>query len=731
MQIGANHESIIHVYRGCDLHSYLYIGLSRAEVRRGLVGRSKKHAAFLLSLLLFADFIQVHCSQVVNNVGAYVKTLCQVAVAHVHYARRPKYYIFGFDLKLKIHYISCDELLRKLCAVFRTYYHGDSILPLSKSCKVGSTSRRQSCLESGDIQPIPNLIASVVNGTSLFRRHFARSRSISRGPQFLTNLDHMDPRLVAFEDFLRDAGATFDSNAIAFTTSEVHGFGVVARSSLKKGTVIATVPKTAILSIRTASLWKDVNQTSYGQSNCVTNLTAAPESDGAQPVLDSLCPPVFQLAAAVLFESLQAERSPWSRYLSILPRSLAEIGIPLAETEADIADVCKGTGIEVVSGLMRAKLRAAFDEFVAPLLVKRAKQLGLAAEMVEGVKLDRFMLAFAWVTSRAFEVDTIHGNSLVPIADMFNHKTDDEHVHIEGATEDSDSEDDESEEEFQDDDEEDVHNRNLSGGKGAVIADGGKKCSIGASLEDSPVDVLKIVCVQDVAAGDEIFNTFGQKNNTILYLCYGFTEEHNSYDTGFVHKSDIERILKDFSAGLADVDCHMTDKRQSCIEAAKDIIEDDVVDHFFQVSTDGSFCHGIMLLIYLHIVPWKALAPFYDDEFELLEHLMRLSVLDILDVGARHVAEIVTSIKNRQLLKFPEGTSIATDEAALATAPRDMPPLVRNTLRIRIGQRKALQAACDQLLSYINTADEYVNEVQKEETQPEGVEPKAKRKKVG
>lgn len=542
----------------------------------------------------------------------------------------------------------------------------------------------------------------------------------------------MDARLAAFEDFLHDAGATFDSNAIAFTTSEVHGFGVVAREPLKKGTVIATVPKTAILSVRTASLWKDVDQTGHGQKDHIADMTETSESGEAKFMPDCLCPPLFQLPAAVLFESLRAERSPWSRYLSVLPPSLAEIGVPLAETEADVANVCRGTGVEVISGLMRAKLRATFDEFVAPLLVKRAKQLGLAAEVAEGVQLDRFVLAFAWVTSRAFEVDTFHGNSLVPIADMFNHKTDGEHVHIEGAAgEDSDSDDDEDGGNLQDGGGEDVSGGNLPSSNDVIVANDENKGGAEASCKESPVDVLKIVCVRDVAVGDEIFNTFGQKSNTTLYLNYGFTEAHNIYDTAFVHKSDVECVLKDFSADVADVDRCMTRERQNCIEAAEEIIEDEVIDDFFQVTTDGSFCHGIMLLIYLHVVPWKTLGPFCDDEFELLEHLMQLSPREILDAGAKRVAKIVTNIKDRQLLKFPEGASTETDEAALETATSDVAPLMKNTLRIRIGQRKALNIACDQLLSFADTLDESVTDDQNVEVQSREVEPKAKRKKFG
>lgn len=547
----------------------------------------------------------------------------------------------------------------------------------------------------------------------------------------------MDPRLIAFQAFLRDVGATFDSNAIAFTNSKLHGFGVVARKPVKKGTVLATIPKSAILSVKTASLWKHVYESNTAQSNRAEDLDTASETDEAQFNRNRFCPPLFQLPAAVLFESLQAQRSPWFHYLSVLPRSLAEIGVPLAEKEEDVTTVCRGTGIEIVSGLMRSKLRTAFEKFVKPLFRERAKQLGIEPEVIDSVELNRFVLAFAWVTSRAFEVDALHGNSLVPIADMFNHETDGEHVHIEGSAENEDSDEGESNEE-ESEDEDQVHN--AGDGQGGELSNDNEKVTANsengehrnAPTDDNLPNVLRIVCVRDVTAGKEVFNTFGQKSNTILYLNYGFTEAHNAHDTAFVHKSDVEEVLRDFSTAVADEDRRMTEKRQNCIETAREIVEVDVIDDFFQITTDGSFCHGLMLLIYLHVVPWKVLAPYCDDEFELMEHLMQLSVQDILDIGAKHIALIVKQIRDEQVRKFPPGTSLATDEAALNDASHDMAPLVKNTLQIRIGQRTALQLACSQLLSHVDGASELARKDNSDIMQSKEVESsRVKRRKVG
>jgi hypothetical protein len=78
---------------------------------------------------------------------------------------------------------------------------------------------------------------------------------------------------------------------------------------------------------------------------------------------------------------------------------------------------------------------------VVPLLSLYPKRFPAA----EAMSLRRFMVAASWVASRAFGVDRSHGMSLVPLADIFNHKAavldlSDEYVVVgmHGSDEDSD-----------------------------------------------------------------------------------------------------------------------------------------------------------------------------------------------------------------------------------------------------------------------------------------------------
>ncbi|BBN12812.1 hypothetical protein MPTK1_5g23080 [Marchantia polymorpha subsp. ruderalis] len=67
----------------------------------------------------------------------------------------------------------------------------------------------------------------------------------------------------------------------------------------------------------------------------------------------------------------------------------------------------------------------------------------------EWFTLDRFLAAKALVSSRAFEVDEYHGYGMVPLADLFNHKTADEDVHFTSVDSDMESEADDAESEVE------------------------------------------------------------------------------------------------------------------------------------------------------------------------------------------------------------------------------------------------------------------------------------------
>lgn len=293
----------------------------------------------------------------------------------------------------------------------------------------------------------------------------------------------------------------------------------------------------------------------------------------------------------------------------------------------------------------------------------------------------------------------------MPVADVFNHSTDGEHVHIEGiGGDDSDSGGDDSDGEGPDnaDEEDAASDEDVEQKRMAKRFRFGRDSNCGSSQgRKRASDDLQIVCVKGVNAGEELFNTFGQKCNTVLYLNYGFTERANPYDTAFLHKSDVDHVLKRFTEDNADDELKMSPQRQACIHSASIIIFDDVADNFFQISAD-SFCHGLLVLIFLHAVPWRTLEPVCNDELELLEYLMQLSVEDMMQAGKTQIAHIISEMANAQLRSFPAGTQVSSDMATLREA-KDLSPLKTHILRIRVGQRTVMEKAVKKLLQYASS----------------------------
>ncbi|KAJ3222841.1 hypothetical protein HDU78_011595, partial [Chytriomyces hyalinus] len=132
------------------------------------------------------------------------------------------------------------------------------------------------------------------------------------------------------------------------------------------------------------------------------------------------------LTIAVLFERAHASRSPWSSYLASLPRHAPT---PLFwESEQDLA-LLTPTDVPVTE--YKESLISDFETIVQPFIERNASLFSKEA----GEKVDwrqEFFAATSLVTSRAFLVDAFHGDALVPLADLFNHLSGGEHVHMEG-----------------------------------------------------------------------------------------------------------------------------------------------------------------------------------------------------------------------------------------------------------------------------------------------------------
>lgn len=245
-------------------------------------------------------------------------------------------------------------------------------------------------------------------------------------------------------------------------------------------------------------------------------------------------------------------------------------------------------------------------------------------------------------------VDSIHGDAMVPLADIFNHRTRAEHVHLE--SEDSDP--------------------------------------------DSLAQPIELRIVRPISeAGTEVNNTYGDHSNAFLFMKYGFTEPENPMnivcftiedvvkeceldlaESGLEERLDYWRLMKQ-SKMLEDEMQQMEEDDSSSrrnhseddqeVESSDEIDVDDREDESdqeeedefmwdenelhaeeesFQVDADGMYDQRMALLIDL-----ICLSP---DEFEQLKN-GQLDLKDRLASNVHHRAIVNRLIESRQQTYSP------------------------------------------------------------------------------
>ncbi|PRW44560.1 ribosomal lysine N-methyltransferase 3 [Chlorella sorokiniana] len=163
--------------------------------------------------------------------------------------------------------------------------------------------------------------------------------------------------------------------------------GVQATRDIAEGERLCTIPKDACLSIRTTQL---------------ADVIEAEELGGG-----------LGLVLAVLHEMSLGEDSNWHGYFQACP---PREYLPLFWSDAQLA-LLQGTELDGRVEADREAAREDFEEHVLPLLEKYPGRL-----RPDFVTLPNFHAAASLVASRAFGVDEWHGDAMVPLADIFNHK---------------------------------------------------------------------------------------------------------------------------------------------------------------------------------------------------------------------------------------------------------------------------------------------------------------------
>lgn len=367
---------------------------------------------------------------------------------------------------------------------------------------------------------------------------------------------------------------------------------VFARGDIAPGDILAVMPKCWCLTPRTGSI-----------TNVLPRDVLADLDEAA-------------LILTVMYERALGARSPWAPYFALLPAESENL--PFLWDERDATRWLQGTEVfrRIAEDLpaMRADHARCMDacrrfedrmtEFfpdgkappriAVPIPERSNDDDGSSSDDDIGERFTEpddgpygfkaFLSAASLVASRAFQVDAVSGQGLVPIADLFNHRgaaSGGEHVHFtedgdgSGGEDDSDSDDsdsgsgsDGSRPRVPNPDEDtvpgtkwprrpndawerpnepmpavypdnDAYDKNLSS-KPIWERSLAPTCGDVTTIDGPP---LTLVAVAPAKTGDEIFNNFGEHGNALLLHKYGFCEWDNTHGGVTISHETLFKVL--------------------------------------------------------------------------------------------------------------------------------------------------------------------------------------------
>lgn len=221
--------------------------------------------------------------------------------------------------------------------------------------------------------------------------------------------------------------------------------------------------------------------------------------------------------------------------------------------------------------------------------------------------VEQYLAAKSLIASRSFEIDDYHGFGMVPLADLFNHKTGAEDVHFTSVPSTLMFENDEEDSPTNDVNEyvgsaednlicEEAENTGYGeqSTQNAQSADG--SCSDTTAFGDDPA-VLEMIIVKDVKSGTEVFNTYGYVGNAALLHRYGFTEADNPFD---IVNIDLELVLQWSSSLFSGRHSRMRLSLWRRLDYGGCVSQN---SEYFEISSNGEPQVELLILLYIILLP--------------------------------------------------------------------------------------------------------------------------------
>lgn len=201
---------------------------------------------------------------------------------------------------------------------------------------------------------------------------------------------------------------------------------------------------------------------------------------------------------------------------------------------------------------------------------------------------------------------------------------------------------------------------------------------------------LVVKTVRPIKLGEELFNTFGAKCNTLLCLNYGFTVDENETRTAFVHKSAVEEATVRGTSPTRK-------ERERLLELIQEVVDMDLTDDFFLL--DGRPAYGLLLLLYVRVIDDGRVRELGEDgdEMEIVERLANLPLDEVLAYGegeAGVLGGLRRLLTRRREELMPGGRELRSAEQA-GLAEGEMSVLLRQAAAVRQSQLEALKSTAE------------------------------------
>ncbi|XP_010516265.1 PREDICTED: ribosomal lysine N-methyltransferase 3-like isoform X2 [Camelina sativa] len=505
-------------------------------------------------------------------------------------------------------------------------------------------------------------------------------------------------RLRGFKRWMKANGVDC-SDALNLVDDENDGVSVRASCDLKEGDVVANISKPACLTIKTS---------------------------GAREIIESAgLDGSLGLSVALMYERSLGEESPWSGYLQILP---VQEDLPLVWSLEDLDSLLSGTELHKVVKEDHVLICEDWEENISPLTSSLPQNVD-----PDSFGIKEYLAAKSLIASRSFQIDDYHGSGMVPLADLFNHKTGAEDVHFtaDSSHSESDTEADESDNgdavnEATDEDEpssksssspeqflEEVPGENTDNEAEEEEEEDEEEEENSSMLQDD-LSGLKMIMVKDVAAGAEVFNTYGLMGNATLLHRYGFTEPDNPYD---IVNIDLELVTEWSSSSFTS---RYTRSRLALWRKLGCAGCESQNSEYFEVSSTGEPQTELLILLYILLLPDDAYnkldlaistkaslskegkgssSPSSPYVLTIGKHKFKLgeSENDVLLTDG--VSEALLTIVDKRESLYGSLTSFEDDIAGLKACCLPKDRRLYHSLVLRVSERKILK----QLRSYIRT----------------------------